>query len=97
MIKSVGNVPPLTPGATGYVYVVGFGSYIKIGWTRNPQQRLFEVQDGAPVRLTVYLIRPAIKSHEAELHDRFANQRLRGEWFDYEGALRDWIRARCPL
>lgn len=53
---------------------------IKIGYTDGPvEQRLAALQTGNAARLVVLATRSG--DHEKALHDRFAAQRLGGEWF----------------
>ena len=55
---------------------------MKIGWARSVAKRLGELQIGSPVKLRLLLAMPGSRAREAELHERFAHARLRGEWFD---------------
>lgn len=81
----------------GTVYVVGFGPYVKIGFTMNPIKfRLAALQTGAPEKLVVFGEIEAPPKREKEMHARFAEFRLQGEWFRREGALADWISEGCP-
>lgn len=81
----------------GWVYVVGFRRYIKIGWSSDVGKRLMRVQAGIPEKLKVLAIFPALPETEGNLHRRFAQLRLRGEWFRYEEPLDGWICLGCPL
>jgi hypothetical protein len=73
------------------VYVVGFGPYVKIGITSNLDVRLSALQTPEPV--SVFALLPGWVREERELHIRFAEYRLQGEWFLRKGALADWIEA----
>lgn len=78
------------------VYVVGFGVYVKIGYTTQFKNRLDGLQTGIPEKLTVYgTIKGGGLGTEAALHKRFAAYRLSGEWFRKAGALAAWIEAGC--
>jgi hypothetical protein len=66
----------------GEIYVIGFGDYVKIGFTSGPlQNRLATIQTGCPEPLVVYASIPGAMRLERELHRRFAASRLEGEWF----------------
>ena len=80
----------------GYVYVAGFGPYVKIGFSRTPKRRVIDLQVAAPERLTLYATLRANLWMEAELHQDFAAYRTCGEWFRKEGALAEWIEKGCP-
>ena len=82
----------------GIVYVVGFGPYVKIGFTRDRVEwRVAELQVGCPETIQIIATINGGFSDEARLHRRFADIRLRGEWFKREGAVAAWIDEGCPL
>lgn len=56
---------------------------VKIGYTASdePEGRLRSLQTGNPSELTVLGTMPGTAADERELHRRFANFRLVGEWF----------------
>lgn len=84
--------------ATEQIYIVGFNSYVKIGFTTDLKRRLASLQTGLPELLVLYAsIKRVKKADEARLHIRFAAYRLQGEWFRKEGDLATWIEAGCPL
>lgn len=65
-----------------HTYLIGAeGSpLVKIGYATNPKKRLASLQTGQPMQLTLLWSHPV--DHEAALHERFAEYRVRGEWFD---------------
>jgi hypothetical protein len=54
---------------------------VKIGYSGDPHGRLPEIQTGCPLPLTLEAMTPGTKEHERQLHQRFADDRLHGEWF----------------
>lgn len=69
----------------GYVYLVSNGQHYKIGCTsRNPEQRIAELQTGsAQSLLLIALLETTDEQYlESELHRQFAHCNVRGEWFD---------------
>lgn len=79
------------------VYVIGFGAYVKIGFTAGPiETRIARLQTGSPEKLVVIAEIVGDRSLEAGLHKQFRQQRAQGEWFRREGALADWIAEGCP-
>jgi len=56
---------------------------IKIGFTSNDdfQTRMDGLQTGSPVQLRILATCPGSELEEKELHARFADYRVRGEWF----------------
>lgn len=67
--------------ADEYVYLIDSGHTVKIGYARNPRKRLALLQTGndEPLRLVAAI--PGTKRLERELHELFAGDRVRGEWF----------------
>ena len=66
---------------------------IKIGFAHDVDVRVKLLQTGSPERLRVLaVIHSAPASHERELHERFADARLHGEWFAPADALLAFIR-----
>lgn len=64
-------------------YVIGIeGSpLVKIGYTSvKPEERRGALQTGLPFELTLLWSTPG--DFESQLHDMFAEHRVRGEWFD---------------
>jgi len=69
----------------------------KIGLSNDPERRLKELQTGSPVPLELFAFQYSkrAKAREAELHKKFKNRHLHGEWFDlkpldYVTILSDW-------
>lgn len=64
--------------------------YYKIGFSRDPERRLAQVQALAPQPLRlVGMIPQADAAAEAEMHRRLRAYRHRGEWFNMERAATD--------
>jgi hypothetical protein len=57
-------------------------SVVKIGWSFDPLRRLQQLQTGSVDSLRLVAFIGASKKVEAELHELFADSRIRGEWFD---------------
>jgi hypothetical protein len=68
------------------LYVIGEGDgsgVVKIGKSVDPQKRLSGLQTGNPRRLRVLHVEPEAGHLEEQLHERFAEIRIGGEWFDF--------------
>ena len=86
--------PRLETSGGFYVYMIqkGYGS-IKIGVAQNPELRLKTLQTGNHGELFLIAKFPCTGRAEAylleaDLHKRFSNFRLKGEWFK-KGILRE--------
>lgn len=70
--------------SAGYVYIVKCADLYKIGATRNAVQRIARFETSYPHDLRVIRIAQVadMKRVEKSLHTRFAQKRVKGEWFD---------------
>lgn len=83
--------------ASGTVYVVKSGKFVKIGFSTNMKERLRDLQKGSATKLRVLASFPGTYSSERALHKRFRDHKSHAEWFRIEGALAEWIKEGCPL
>ena len=70
-----------------YFLQVEGGGPIKIGCSRDPLNRLRSLMFWCPYRLMIVATAPGCRIAEAALHERFAADRLHGEWFRPAPAL----------
>ena len=87
--------PPAAQAPGRWVYFVCYRSSVKIGSARNPARRIADLQCGSPVHLTVLGVMPGDLDFERELHKRWAEHRLRGEWFSLTPEIRQFIKQNC--
>lgn len=81
--------------SSGYVYLITDGEHVKIGVAQNVRGRLSTLQGANARELRVVA---CIKSSdpyriESELHQRFQDKRLRGEWFRDDPCIREAFAA----
>lgn len=81
------------PVNKGWVYFIRAGDFIKIGYALDVRTRLNALQVGTPEKLEIIWQEPGEKRHEVKYHQQFAAQRERGEWFRYEGALKEFLES----
>jgi hypothetical protein len=90
-----GSDTPLTQESLrpvrGFVYFIGCGEYIKIGFSSRPLDRLRALQTSHPDELEILGTIRGTRQLESKLHKRFADDRERGEWFQASDALWDYI------
>lgn len=67
----------------GFVYFIQGenGGAIKIGFSKNPDSRLRELQTSYPDMLKILCLVPGSYKAEKEYHENFKDIRLNGEWF----------------
>lgn len=67
----------------GYVYLVRSPHGYKIGQTAHPDSRvaLFQTASPFPVELLAVIYAPYVNALERALHRKYADKKIRGEWF----------------
>ncbi|TPM27754.1 GIY-YIG nuclease family protein [Mesorhizobium sp. B2-2-2] len=86
---------PSPPAEHGHVYFMKAGKAVKIGRSTNLRSRFKSLQTGSAIDARIVKILPGGKRREKEFHKRFAEYRLRGEWFNY--AARSLDIWRCAF
>lgn len=76
---------------TRIVYFIGCGEYVKIGVALDVDKRMRQLEATIPFPITLLGVTMGGQENEAQLHVRFAHLRHKGEWFRFEGELRDYI------
>ena len=76
-----------------YVYVVGNKemNICKIGFSNNVFKRLTAIQVGCPFKLEIFCVVYGSVKTEKMLHKKYDYLRLNGEWFKYEGLLKESV------
>lgn len=72
----------------GWAYAIAEAArphYVKIGCSADPKRRLAGMQTSHSGVLEILWQAPGGAALEAALHERFAQRRVRGEWFDFTG------------
>ena len=70
--------------------------HIKIGYSDNIRRRLSELQITSPHELTILTICEGGIEVEKELHDKFNDHYVRGEWFNPSEELISYINGFPP-
>jgi hypothetical protein len=95
--RVVRNRQQTTPRSRhGYVYLVrSVSSAYKIGRTRNPEdrQRTFGIQLPFEVEFIALIEAEDMYTLERELHNRFAQKRINGEWFALSASDVEFIKG----
>jgi hypothetical protein len=69
---------------------------LKIGFAKDPLQRLMKAQVDSPTRLILVAVEEGDAVVEAARHAQFADLRVRGEWFRFEGEVADFVASLPP-
>jgi len=75
----------------GWVYFLRGANEIKIGYSRNLPSRLEKLRNGNAFPVFICKVIPGDRATERRFHKRFAEYRLRGEWFDLRGKLSKYL------
>lgn len=85
-----------TPQITqGYVYILKGGGYYKIGRSTKPKHRVARLATQLPFRVrTIHTIKSSdCIELESRLHNKFADKRTNGEWFELEPKDEEWLKT----
>lgn len=74
----------------GQVYVLLCDGFAKIGFSVNTKSRLATAQNMNPHKVSLICSVPGTEADERDLHKRFKQYRHKGEWFRFEGDLKEW-------
>lgn len=78
----------------GWVYFFQCGENVKIGFSRNWERRLKEIQTSAPLPIKVLRVQKGTEAGEAALHARFRSLHVHLEWFRYDGELKRMLQRK---
>lgn len=86
--------------AKGDLYFIQCGDAVKIGRTTNIVNRLGNMQVNSPHEINCLLLLKGRGREERDWHQRFAGERIRGEWFrlspDLERTIAEERQANMP-
>ena len=76
-----------------YIYVIANLEFkvCKIGFSNNVHSRLTQIQTGCPFPLKIYKMFKGTMKQEKRLHQKYKDFRLSGEWFRFDGILKNNI------
>lgn len=66
---------------TGFIYFLRCGEFVKIGYSKEPENRLRYFETGSPYDFEMLAVHPGSERDEAALHRLLAAYRHKGEWF----------------
>jgi hypothetical protein len=75
------------------IYIVKQLDYVKIGYTSRFKTRLYQLQNGSPVKLEVLALIKGDKVDEKNYHDAFKHLSSNGEWFFYNDEIERFVEA----
>lgn len=81
---------------TGFVYILKTGAFAKVGYSRNPDQRLAQLQVNLPEPSKIIARFPGTRSLEYRLHHYLRDHHLHDEWFQWCQQLTDLVTRGLP-
>ena len=78
-----------------WIYFVASSERVKIGFTSMVIPRLTQIKTSCPTPVYLVGLIPGTRGDEAELHERFAAARVRGEWFKPTKELVEFITVEA--
>ena len=75
------------------IYIVKQLDYVKIGYTSRFKTRLYQLQNGSPVKLEVLALIKGDKVDEKNYHDAFKHLSSNGEWFFYNDEIERFVES----
>lgn len=84
---------PTTKNEHVYFLLSKKSKTLKIGYSSHLSNRIKSLQSSSPDSLTLPKAIPGSKQLEAELHKKFAANRLHGEWFSATPEVIEYIRS----
>jgi hypothetical protein len=79
-----------------YFIQAGDSGLVKIGCAQDPKKRLACLQLHNHEKLRLLRVMRGMREVEADLHHRFHEYRVRGEWFRLEGGLAEYVKKLPP-
>lgn len=84
------------PQHPGFIYFIESGGFIKIGYSKKWEKRVLSLKSANPQKIDVLLVIEGTREREGDLHARFQESRIRGEWYQPTQALLDYIDELTP-
>lgn len=89
---------PPDAGGCDFIYFAYSAGRIKIGYSQLVSGRIKQLATSAPFKPILVLVIPGKRGDEQDLHIRFHEDRLHGEWFRISDTVREYLRPRlCDI
>jgi hypothetical protein len=84
-------MPNERPRGPGFVYFIRCGEYVKVGFTKNPQERTKSLRSMTPYPTKMLKVIAGTMAGERAIHKVLAEYHHHFEWFRLEDTLREAI------
>ena len=80
------------------IYLISHSdTFLKIGYTKNINKRLSQLQISSPIKLELYHLIDGNVTLEKELHFIFRDLRTQGEWFHFDHSILQYFEDKKCL
>ena len=69
---------------------------VKIGYSKNPKSRIYGLRVSMPFHLVIEGVCDGTRVEERELHKRFKEHHVKGEWFRIEPEVEAFLKTLSP-
>lgn len=92
-LKQPGPAETKKYSVSSHVYFFQQSDFVKIGWSKKWRKRIVTLQTSTPHEISVLAVYRGGMALERDLHAKFAEHRVRLEWFKDCDAIRSYIEA----
>jgi len=82
----------LDPDAECHIYFIRCLDSVKIGYSKNPHQRLSALQTANPNPLELLYSFPSFQHTESLIHEELNEHHVKLEWFKYNDEVKQYIK-----
>ena len=80
-----------------YLIKCSGNNFCKIGYSTNPKNRLNQLQTGSAFSVNLLASLEGTMEDERNLHKKFKNFKLKGEWFDYCTEIKEYFNVEDQI
>jgi DNA-binding phage protein len=77
------------------IYFIETQGLVKIGYSNDPRRRFHNLSIGCPTKCTLIGVIDGSMADEKNIHEKFKDSRVRGEWFTFTPEINAFIAAKA--
>ena len=82
----------LDPDSECHIYFIRCLDTVKIGYSKNPHQRLSALQTANPHQLELLYSFPSLQYTESQIHQELNEHHIKLEWIKYNDEVKEFIK-----
>jgi transcriptional regulator with XRE-family HTH domain len=79
------------------IYFIETQGLVKIGYSNDPRRRFHNLSIGCPTKCTLIGVIDGCMTDEKDIHEKFKENRVRGEWFEFTPEINALIAAKSAV